>query len=1286
MPENGSVAFVADDLGTWLVGLLADAGRKKLTALVLGSDQQRALRSAATAAARRTAEELCPDDDEQAQHVALVISQVFSEPVPDALLTWQETVLEELRTGIAGQLAVLDDASLTGTGQSSSQVLGVPGTVLAARLTYYLLQEVVSRGAHGGPLEPLANQLGHDKTYLQGQRIEGKIDQLDDKLLAVLDRLDEAHTAAPAPAGLAQLPPEVRDFTGGDAEQTGRLERVNLMPPGPARRGELAVYLELLIDWMNTDPWPQDRRFEGPALIPANFERKLQVITAAGEGPFDADELARLCRRLVILGGPGSGKTWLARRIARRSAEVALESLIAGASLDEVELPLYTTCSHLFSSPGGIRESVVSGALDHLGDLGGPRISTALRVFFIERSAPTLVVIDSLDEAHGSQERLRQAGTLPWRIVLTSRPSSWNSQLVIETGSEFEKIGELQPLQYPADVEPFIERWFTSRPEIGAKVAAQVAQQPGLQRAVTVPLILAFCCIVGGAEALPEFRHDLYAKALSRLLTGRWRGTDDSQPNVKVCLDTLRAWAWSGASSHPLSGVGMWVDDVPTEAVALSQADHDAVDHVAAPVSLPNVDTGITLRRFIHRSIREYLVAEHIARLPVKQAAEALLPHIWYDSDWEYAAPGALAMHPQRSEVLTHLIGRAAGSRQVPGDLSVIDGGWEFRRFLARVASETSEADWSGKAAGIIGTARLQLIISGPADDLPGATSWETSNHQAQSALLASLADDTGPVRIGKVVSKLIPVTSTAEDKRKVRQLLLRLLDDASFGPAAEELAMGLAQLNPTAREERHARNVLLKLLDWQGGSVVYLAGDVAALASTTEGKRQARQALLSILATHQLDGSDAGWLTDAVAELDPTTAEKRQACQALLGILARAMNGYDVRSLAEAIAKLDPTAADKDRARQAILKLLASQTDSKMACQMADGLGALEPTSADRCRARVALLELLTAQTDHDVAEELAGKLLQFACTPADKRSTRQVLLTLQIGQTDSWAARRFARWMARLEPTAADRRQARKALLALIAHQTDGSAAGWLADAAARLTPTKEEERQVRGALLKLLAGDTDSQAAMWLASSIDVLNPPAAERRQARQALMELLADQADGTVAAELAPWICDLSPTTADKRQLREALLKQLARQTDGAAAAKLARWICGLSPTTADKRQLREALLKQLARQTDGAVAVSLQFWISKLEPTADKHQAREVLLKQLASETDRTVARNLINSMADLDPTERDLRAWQSWAAPPPINLLSAARSNSEFAGWLAILPYLAGLSSRPN
>ena len=68
-------------------------------------------------------------------------------------LAGQATVLEALQAGIAGQLAVLDDASLTGTGQSSADVLGVAGTVVAQKLTGYLLREIMVRGSRGGPLD-----------------------------------------------------------------------------------------------------------------------------------------------------------------------------------------------------------------------------------------------------------------------------------------------------------------------------------------------------------------------------------------------------------------------------------------------------------------------------------------------------------------------------------------------------------------------------------------------------------------------------------------------------------------------------------------------------------------------------------------------------------------------------------------------------------------------------------------------------------------------------------------------------------------------------------------------------------------------------------------------------------------------------------------------------------------------------------------------------------------------------------------------------------------------------
>ena len=577
------------------------------------------------------------------------------------------------------------------------------------------------------------------------------------------------------------------DLTAGFASVMDQFKLVlDRLPPGPARRGEIAVYLRTLIDWLNTDPWPRDPQFGGPVLTPAAIERKLRITC---QGPGTA---SRTSTPTGWHSSAGGWSSWAARArarpgwpSARRGAapRMPLQVLAAGGTLDEVELPLYTTCSRLFGAGGDIREAVVSSALGQLADLGGSRISAALRAFFAERNAPTLLVIDSLDEAHGPSERLRQAGTLPWRIVLTSRPSTWRNQLTISDTDDSHRVGELQPLRYPDDVEPFIEHWFAGRPERGNDLAAQIARRPDLQQAATVPLILAFYCIIGGTGPLPGFRRDLYTKVLNRMLTGRWRDDDDRQPDVDTCLQTLRAWAWDGAASnHPVSGVGTWTDDIPTKRVRLGEADADALDHVATPLGPPDLDTGKTLRRFIHRSIREHLVAEHVASLPVDQAVEVLLPHLWYDPDWEYAAPAAIAMHPQHDQLVRDLICRAARSDQVPGDLSVIDAGWEFRGLLARVASESSEADWSPEVAGMIGQARVDLARSGRFDDLGGAGHWVASNRQAREALLGLLAGETDGGAAGRLAGGVAQLDPTAEDKRQAREALLGLLARETSG------------------------------------------------------------------------------------------------------------------------------------------------------------------------------------------------------------------------------------------------------------------------------------------------------------------------------------------------------------------------------------------------------------------------------------------------------------------------------------------------------------------------
>ena len=206
------MVFVADDLGAWLVGLLADASRKKLTSLVVGTDQQRALRQATAAAVECTAERLAPSGGEQAEQLAMVVGEVFREPTPDAAVAPQATLLEALQAGIADKLVVLDNPDITGTGQSSAELLGVPGGVLAETLARHLVREIMARGSRGGPLAPLADQLNHDVTHLQGQRLEGMLAQLADQVMALAR---EGGDTAP-PGKPVRLPPRLLFLAGRD--------------------------------------------------------------------------------------------------------------------------------------------------------------------------------------------------------------------------------------------------------------------------------------------------------------------------------------------------------------------------------------------------------------------------------------------------------------------------------------------------------------------------------------------------------------------------------------------------------------------------------------------------------------------------------------------------------------------------------------------------------------------------------------------------------------------------------------------------------------------------------------------------------------------------------------------------------------------------------------------------------------------------------------------------------------------------------------------------------------
>jgi hypothetical protein len=117
-------------------------------------------------------------------------------------------------------------------------------------------------------------------------------------------------------------------------------------------------------------------------------------------------------------------------------------------------------------------------------------------------------------------------------------------------------VGELQPLCYPEDVEPFIRRWFDHQPERGEDLAAQVARRPGLQQAATAPLVLAFYCIVGGREPRPDFPavRGMYVEDVDLRPHDEHARVHGKGGTVRTCCSTTAATSPCSGSTSPGPG------------------------------------------------------------------------------------------------------------------------------------------------------------------------------------------------------------------------------------------------------------------------------------------------------------------------------------------------------------------------------------------------------------------------------------------------------------------------------------------------------------------------------------------------------------------------------------------------------------------------------------------------------------------------------------------------------------------------------------------------------------
>ena len=246
-------------------------------------------------------------------------------------------------------------------------------------------------------------------------------------------------------------------------------------------RAVFLTYLRSLIDRLGSARWATDPRLGGPVLrlgqhdleLPAKDVNRNRLVTAADASRFS---------RLVVLGGPGAGKTWFAARAAIACAQQAVEALDAGADPRVVRIPLFTTVAAVRDQPQRpIRERVVAASLAPLS--AHARIAAAL-ASAISAHEHVLVLLDSADEAPGSDELLTQLDAGPWSVVLTTRPAAWRRQFDVGSTDNDKAVVALEPLSYPGDVRRFVHAWFGSEATVaGEALLDRIARSHRLQEA-----------------------------------------------------------------------------------------------------------------------------------------------------------------------------------------------------------------------------------------------------------------------------------------------------------------------------------------------------------------------------------------------------------------------------------------------------------------------------------------------------------------------------------------------------------------------------------------------------------------------------------------------------------------------------------------------------------------------------------------------------------------------------------------------------------------------------------
>jgi len=454
-----------------------------------------------------------------------------------------------------------------------------------------------------------------------------------------------------------------------------------------------------------------------------------------GDAPEPIDRVLRQAGT-VLLGGPGSGKTTLVKRLAR--------SLALGPETARERYPDLPWCFPVVLPVAVYDDRGDGRALDvfvksRLHDLGGRALAAA----FDRRwdAGEVLVLLDGLDEVADAGRRVacaRAAGELVRgagrnRVLMTSRPVGYG---ICRLSVPAEHV-VLEPFG-PDDVAAFVRQWHLAydravhpeRPDPASaaraadEMLADVHGNPRVESLASNPLMLTIIALIKQQNVtLPERRVGLYEIALNTLirswnkarsLANRPIGEDLSAEETKKVWAAVAHWMHGERSTGTVHGAQLQqklVDVLIDFGYPEHESEQTAESYVRTAAERAGLleERGTNVFAFMHQTFQEYLAARHLwLSRPRPKAIERVLA-VAGDPRWHEVVrltAGFVGVVQEDDEMVTELVKAIAEERTRSSRTSAGRCGWRRRASPTTCARrrEWRARLWRGSASGSTGS------------------------------------------------------------------------------------------------------------------------------------------------------------------------------------------------------------------------------------------------------------------------------------------------------------------------------------------------------------------------------------------------------------------------------------------------------------------------------------------------------------------------------------------------------------------------------------------------------